>query len=411
MLSFLTKILKQQIKQPMKNKIASMLSRRYQDRTAVLPALGIIMLTMGLLTACGGNGEQAGQTNTQDGVTIESEPFGTMEDGREVTLYTLRNENGTEVEITNFGGIVTAIRTADAEGNLDNVVLGFDSLEKYLGNDPYFGAIIGRYGNRIANGTFTIDGTEYTLATNDGDHHLHGGVKGFNSVLWDARPMDDGSLQLTYLSEDGEEGYPGNLDVTVTYSLTNEDELKIDYKATTDEPTPVNLTNHSYFNLSGHPDSTILDHRLMIHANRYTPVDEGLIPIGQIVPVEGTPFDFTEFHRIGARIDQVEGGYDHNFVLNDTASDSMVHAATLYSPQSGRQMKVFTTEPGLQFYSGNFLDGSLQGPDGTSFVKHAALCLETQHFPNSPNEPEFPSTILRPGEQYHTVTVYQFSTR
>lgn len=370
------------------------------------------MLTLGgmLLAGCGGS-ESDSQSSGEEATTIESESFGTMDDGREVQLYTLTNAEGMEVEITNFGGIVTAIRTPDSQGNMDNVVLGFDSLEKYLGDDPYFGAIIGRYGNRIADGKFSIDGTEYTLATNDGDNHLHGGDTGFNSVLWDAQAMDDGSLKLHYLSEDGEEGYPGNLDVTVIYSLTSANELHIEYRATTDKATPVNLTNHSYFNLSGHPDSTILDHQLKINANQYTPVDEGLIPTGELKSVEGTPFDFTEFHKVGARIGQVQGGYDHNYVLNRASSDSMFHAATVYSPQSGREMKVYTTEPGLQFYSGNFLDGSLQGPDGTPFVKHAAMCLETQHFPNSPNEPDFPSTILRPGEEYHTVTVYEFSTR
>lgn len=344
-------------------------------------------------------------------VTVEKEPFGTLADGREVFLYTLTNKNGMEVQITNYGGTVTSISTPDRNGNFDNVVLGFDSLKKYTAGVPYFGAIIGRYGNRIEDGTFSIDGTQYQLATNDGDNHLHGGEQGFDKVLWDAVAQDDGSLKLSYLSKDGEEGYPGNLDVTVVYTLTNENELKIEYEATTDKATPVNLTNHSYFNLSGHPDSTILDHQLKINANQYTPVNDELIPTGELASVEGTPFDFTEFHRIGARIDQVEGGYDHNWVLNQGAGDSLFHAATLYDPGSGRQMKVFTEEPGLQFYSGNFLDGSLKGPDGTPFVKHAALCLETQHFPNSPNEPEFPSTILRPGETYQTTTIYKFETR
>ncbi len=351
------------------------------------------------------------ETETQPQTQIQEETFGQLEDGRSVSLYTLSNLNNVEVEITNYGGIVTAIRTPDSQGDLENVVLGFDSLDKYLEGTPYFGAIIGRYGNRIADAQFTLNDTTYELAANDGNNHLHGGNQGYDKVLWEGEMMDDGSLQLTYLSEDGEEGYPGNLDITVVYTLTNDNELQIDYQATTDKATPVNLTNHSYFNLSGQPDSTILDHELMIDAGQYTPVDDELIPTGDLASVEGTPFDFTEFNEIGARIDQVEGGYDHNWVLNQPEAESMFHAATLYSPASEREMQVYTTEPGLQFYSGNFLDGSLQGPDGTPYVQHAALCLETQHFPNSPNEPDFPSTILEPGETYETTTIYQFSTR
>lgn len=344
-------------------------------------------------------------------VSIQEEEFGTLDDGREVSLFTLSNADGMEVEIISYGGIITAVRAPDREENVENVVLGFDSLDKYLEGTPYFGAIIGRYANRIAEGTFTLDGTAYVLATNDGDHHLHGGERGFDKVLWDARTPGDGSLRLSYLSEDGEEGYPGNLEVSVIYRLTGNNELRIDYEGTTDRATPVNLTNHSYFNLAGRPDSTILDHRLKINADRYTPVNDELIPTGEIASVEGTPFDFTDFHRIGARIGQVEGGYDHNWVLNRPGEDSLFRAATLYHPDSGREMTVLTTEPGLQFYSGNFLDGSLRGPDGTPFVRHAALCLETQHFPNSPNEPDFPSTILEPGETYRSTTVYRFSTR
>ncbi len=351
------------------------------------------------------------KTDTVEKERIAQETFGTLEDGREVSLFTLTNANDMEVQITNYGGIVTAIRTSDRNGNMDNVVLGFDSLKKYTAGTPYFGALIGRYGNRIADGQFTLDGKEYQLPQNDGDNHLHGGEKGFDKVLWDAQPQDDGSLKLTYLSEDGEQGYPGNLNVAVIYTLTDENELKIEYEATTDKATPVNLTNHSYFNLSGHPDSTILGHELKINAAQYTPVDDELIPTGEIKDVAGTPFNFTDFNEIGARIDQVEGGYDHNWVLNRSSDDSLFHAATLYDDISGRELKVMTTEPGLQFYSGNFLDGSMQGPDGAPFVQHAALCLETQHFPNSPNEPDFPSTILRPTEIYQTTTIYKFSTR
>lgn len=341
---------------------------------------------------------------------IEKVEFGTLEDGSKAYLFTLSNSNDVEVKITNYGGIVTSIRVPDNQGTFENVVLGYDSLGKYLEDDPYFGAIIGRYGNRIANATFTLDGNEYELAANDGDNHLHGGEVGFNELLWEAEILNDRSLKLTHLSEDGEEGYPGNLQVSVIYILTDQNELKIEYEATTDKATPVNLTNHSYFNLTGDPSTPVLDHELTLNASQYTPVNEELIPTGEIAPVEGTAFDFTEPHEIGARIDRVEGGYDHNFVL-DSSPDSLQLAATLYEPESGRELKVFTMEPGIQFYSGNFLDGSLQGPDGTPFVKHGGLCLETQHYPNSPNESGFPSTILRPDETYNTITIYQFSSR
>lgn len=368
----------------------------------------IISLLAVINTGC--TGDKPDQPKEKN---ITQKPFGTLEDGREASLFTLTNEQNMTVSITNYGGILTTIRTPDKNGTMDNVVLGFNSLQPYLEGTPYFGAIIGRYGNRIANGRFELNGTEHTLATNDGNNHLHGGIKGFDKVLWNAEPQPDGSLKLTYLSEDGEEGYPGNLNVEVVYALSNKNELIIRYKATSDKATPVNLTNHSYFNLSGEPEQTILDHNLKINAQKYTPVNDELIPTGELKPVEGTPFDFTSFHTIGERIDQVPGGYDHNFVLNRSSNseDSLFHAATVRHPESGREMKVFTTEPGLQFYSGNFLDGSLKAPDGSSMVKHAALCLETQHFPNSPNEPGFPSTILQPGELYQTTTIYQFSTQ
>ncbi len=386
-----------------------------QDVISLLSVALSIALFSILISGCGGEGKENKNTEQKEQVSeeimIQEEDFGTLEDGSEVSLFTLTNSNDMEVKITNYGGIVTSIRIPDVNGSLDDVVLGFESLDKYLEGTPYFGAIIGRYGNRIAGGKFSIDGTEYELATNDGNNHLHGGEVGFDKVLWDAEIQDDNSLKLTYLSEDGEEGYPGNLEVSVVYSLTNDSELKIEYEATTDKATPVNLTNHSYFNLSGQPDSTILDHELMLNADQYTPVNDELIPTGELTEVEGTPFDFRNPHEIGARIDQVEGGYDHNWVLNRSENDSLFHAATLYHEESGREMKVFTEEPGIQFYSGNFLDGSLEGPDGTPFVQHAALCLETQHFPNSPNEPDFPSTILEPGETYETTTIYQFSTR
>jgi aldose 1-epimerase len=372
----------------------------------------LIALAIG---GCAGNETENNQPQKQaeeSMVSISEESFGTLDDSSEVKLYTLTNGNDMEVQITNFGGIITSINTPDKEGNVENVALGFDSLDKYLSGHPNFGALIGRYGNRIADGEFELNGTTYKLAKNDGNNHLHGGEVGFDDVLWDAAITPDSTLKLTYVSEDMEEGYPGKLDVTVTYSLTNENELKIEYEATTTKATPVNLTNHSYFNLTGNMDSTILDHQVKLNADQYTPVDEELIPTGEIASVEGTPFDFTEFQSIGERIDQVDGkGYDHNLVLNQPAADSMFLAATVYSPASGREMKVFTTEPGVQFYTSNFLDGSLESPAGIPFEQHSGFCLETQHFPNAPNEADFPSTILEPGDTYNTTTIYQFSTR
>jgi aldose 1-epimerase len=286
--------------------------------------------------------------------------------------------------------------------------VGFDSLNQYLQKPPYFGALIGRYGNRIANAKFTLDGTTYHLAANDGKNTLHGGLKGFDKVVWDATIPNDSvpSLTLKYLSKDGEEGFPGNLNVTVNYTLTNDNELKIEYNAVTDKPTPVNLTNHTYFNLSGDVNNTILDESLMIDADKYTPVDSTLIPTGKITAVKGTPYDFTSSKKIGQDIGQVKGGYDFNWVLNRKDS-SLQKVAVLTDSISGRSLEVYTTQPGLQFYTGNFLDGKFINRDGKPIKQHAALCLETQHFPDSPNEPGFPSTILRPGEKYHSVTVYK----
>lgn len=344
------------------------------------------------------------------GITIEN--WGTA-DGKPVMLYTLTNVNGTKVKITNYGGTVTSWVTKDKAGNMSDVVMGYDSLAPYLQASPYFGAIIGRYGNRIAKGSFTLDGKTFKLAANDGPNHLHGGTKGFDKVVWDAQPDTAGgntSLILTYLSKDGEEGYPGNLNVKVVYTLNDADGLLMDYSAETDQPTVVNLTNHSYFNLSGDVSNTILNHTLQVHADKYTPVDATLIPTGDLVDVTGTPFDFRQPFKIGDRIANVEGGYDHNFVLHRT-SDGMELVATLYDTISGRQLEVITTEPGLQFYSGNFLDGTLKTPDGKSIVKHGALCLETQHFPDSPNKPDFPTTVLKPGEKYSTQTIYKITVR
>lgn len=358
------------------------------------------------------------------GVTVcpevgQREILGTGPQGRKAYTYMLVNAHGMTVKITNYGGIVTQLFVPDRNGNFDDVVLGYNNLEQYIEDSPYFGALIGRYGNRIGGAEFTLDGVTYELAANDGPNHLHGGIKGFDKVFWDAEVMgtDEGpALKLTYLSEDGEEGYPGSLHCTVIYTLTNDNELVIDYRATTDKATPVNLTHHSYFNLTG-CKRDILGHRLMINADKFTPVDQGLIPTGEILSVKGTPMDFTEPHAIGARIDadyhQLEygGGYDHNWVLNKKGKRAMSLAARVYEPSSGRLMKVFTTEPGLQFYSGNFLDGSLTGKYGKVYEHRYGFCLETQHFPDSPNKPQFPSTILRPGETYKTRTIYRFSVR
>ncbi len=328
--------------------------------------------------------------------------------GKPVDLYTLTNKKGDEVKISTYGATVTSWIVADNKKGKSNIVLGFDSLSGYLAKPPYFGATIGRYGNRIANAKFKIDTTTYQLAANDGKNHLHGGNKGYDKVIWDATPATDSSasLTLTYLSKDGEEGYPGNLKITVVYTLTDDNELLIDYSAETDKATPVNLTNHSYFNLTGDVNNTILNHQLQVNADKYTPVDAGLIPTGELKDVKGTAFDFLQAHKIGERIANVEGGYDHNFVLTRKGSDLEL-VATLSDSSTGRKLEVYTTEPGLQFYSGNFLDGTIKSSDGKAIQKHTGLCLETQHYPDSPNQPAFPSTILKPGEKYHTVTKYK----
>ena len=349
----------------------------------------------------------------------QQEAFGETADGTPVQLYTLRNEQGMEAQITNYGGIITSLKVPDSEGNFEDVVLGFSSLDKYLEGHPYFGAIVGRYANRIDEGQFTLNDSTYTLATNNGPNHLHGGTKGFDKRTWEARQGtgEDGPyLELSYVSPDGEEGYPGTLTTTVTYTLLPENALRIDYEAETNKKTILNLTNHSYFNLAG--DGSILDHRLMINAHQFTPIDSTLIPTGTLRSVEGTPFDFTEPTRIGARINsdnqqiQFAGGYDHNFVLKEkTPDDELTLAARVYEPRSGRVMEVRTTQPGVQFYSGNFLDGSLTGKGGTAYEHRNGFCLETQHFPDSPNQPSFPSVVLEPGETYSETTVYDFSTR
>jgi len=332
-------------------------------------------------------------------------------DSKKVALYTLTNKNGVQVKISNYGGTVTSWTTPDKNGKMDNILLGFDSLSGYLKRPPYFGALIGRYGNRIAKGKFKIDTATYILATNDGKNHLHGGVKGFDKVVWDVVEPTDSipSITLNYLAKDGEEGYPGNLKVTVKYTLTDNNELTIEYDAETDKPTVLNLTQHNYYNLAGDHNS-ILNHSLQIDADNFTPVDSTLIPTGEIKTVKGSAFDFTTATKIGARIDSVKGGYDHNWVLNKK-DNSLQLVATLSEETSGRKMEVYTTEPGLQFYSGNFLDGKFKDNAGKGFQKHSALCLETQHFPNSPNQPSFPTTLLKPGEKYHSVTKYKVSAK
>jgi len=339
--------------------------------------------------------------------------FGTV-DGKPVYLFTMKNRNGITVRITNYGGIITSILVPDKNGKSGDIVLGYDSLKGYLEATPYFGAIVGRYANRIAKGRFNLDGKTYKLAINNGNNTLHGGIKGFDKVVWDASESYDSagaSLMLTYLSKDGEEGYPGNLSVKVTYTLTNNDEFSTLIEATTDKATPVNLCSHSYFNLAER-DTSILGHMLTINADRYTVVNDEFIPTGELRPVKGTTMDFTVPHMIGQRIDQVPGappgGYDHNYVLVKTPGDLSL-AATIEDPVSGRILEILTTQPGVQFYSGNFLDGTITGKGGKKYFKHWGLCLETQHFPDSPNQSTFPNTILRPGEKYSETTVYKFS--
>ena len=347
-------------------------------------------------------------------VLIDANTFKTEHEGKTVELFTLRNENGVVVQITNYGGRIISIWTPDKNGNFADVVIGYETLAEYLkSNEIYYGTLIGRYGNRIANGKFTLNDSVYTLATNNGKNHLHGGVKGFNNVVWDAKQPDALTLELTYLSVDGEEGYPGNLNVKVVYRLTSENELKVEYWATTDKPTPVNLTQHSFFNLKGAGSGDVNDHLMMINAEGYTPVDSTLIPTGEIATVEGTPFDFRKPVAIGARVNddnqqlKYGGGYDHNFVLNK-AETGLNYAAKVVEPLSGRTLEAFTNEPGLQFYGGNFMKGKDSGKGGNVFGYRGAFCLETQHFPDSPNKPQFPSTVLNPGQEYYSICVYKF---
>ena len=343
---------------------------------------------------------------------------GKMPDGRAIDIVTMRNRSGIEMTVLTYGGVIATLRTPDRTGASDDIVLGFDDLASYADKSPYFGCLIGRYGNRIAKGRFMLDGKEYTLATNNGANHLHGGLKGWDKAVWLAEPSQDAkgvSVLLTHTSADGDEGYPGTVKARVRYTLTEDNRLIVDYEATTDKPTVINLTQHSYFNLAGAKAADILGHQLRLNAASYTPVDDGLIPTGEIAPVAGTPFDFQTITPIGARINGdhqqlVRGkGYDHNFVLARKGA-GLEEAAHVIEPTTGRTMTISTTEPGIQFYSGNFLDGTLKGKGGRVYPHRSGFCLETQHYPDSPNQPKFPTTVLKPGETYKTQTVFRFGT-
>ncbi|HEX5073967.1 MAG TPA: aldose epimerase family protein [Gemmatimonadaceae bacterium] len=396
-------------------------------------AIGALLLSIGALTACARTDTSSDTTRPSakapdlspldsivapSGARVTRAAYGTLPTGEQVHMFTMRNARGLEMRVIDFGGIIVSLRTPDRAGNLADIVLGMDDLEGYVKSSPYFGAITGRYANRIAKGQFTLDGTTYKLAVNNGPNALHGGLKGFDRVVWQTEPSADSGgarLVMRYTSADGEEGYPGTLHVTVTYTLTERNELAIEYRATTDKPTPINLTNHSYFNLAGEGSGTVLGQVLTINADRYVPVDTTFIPTGELASVAGTPFDFRTPTAIGARIGQPDQqlknghGYDHTFVLNRPAGDSgLVHAAHVVDPTSGRTLDVATTEPGVQFYTGNFLDGKVVGKNGHAYPQRGGFCLETHHFPDSPNKPQFPSTILRPGETFHSRTVFTF---
>jgi aldose 1-epimerase len=366
-------------------------------------------LTAVLLAGCASPGSSAGQ--------ISKAPFGTTKEGTPVDIYTLRNARGVEARICNYGGIVVSMRVPDRSGNFDDVVLGFDNLDSYIKGSPYFGALVGRYGNRIAKGKFSLDGVAHTLAVNNGPNALHGGIKGFDKVVWQAKPIASSQgpgLELTYVSKDGEEGFPGTLTVTAVYTLTADNALRLDFTATTDKDTIVNLTHHSYFNLAGKGD--VLAYEVYINADGFTPVDSTLIPTGELKPVAGTPFDFRQPTAIGARINQSDeqlkfgNGYDHNWVMNKAPGQLEV-IARVTEPTTGRVLEVLSTEPGMQFYTGNFLDGSLTGKGGRVYQFRNAFCMEPQHYPNSPNQPNFPSVVLKPGQVYKNTIMYRFSTK
>ncbi|MGO9467477.1 MAG: aldose epimerase family protein [Isosphaeraceae bacterium] len=381
----------------------------------VIASIGIAVSLVGMQLFCAAAAEKLENRHSQSHGRVERMLFGKTADGTAVDLYVLTNGKIT-AKVMTLGGIVTELHVPDRDGKVADVVLGFDNLDSYLAGHPHFGAITGRFANRIAKGRFTLDGKEYKLAVNNGPNSLHGGLKGFDKVVWKAEDVsgpDGPAVKMSYLSPDGEEGYPGNLAVSVTYTVTSDAALRIDYSATTDKPTPVNLTNHSYFNLGGPASGPVLDHEVMLAADEYTAADETLIPTGELKPVRGTPLDFTTPTAIGARFDQLPGdpkGYDHNYVIRqDNRSPAL--AARVYEPRSGRVMEMYTTEPGVQFYTANFLDGKLKGKGGVPYNKQQAFCLEAQHFPDSVNHDTFPSTILRPGSTYKQTTIYKFSAR
>lgn len=385
------------------------------NRNRIL-SVGVFVIALAL-AGCATCPTQGTKTSECNGMNVNVEPFGATPDGQQVSLYTLTNANGVEAKITNFGGIVQSLKVPDRNSAMADIVLGFDTLDGYVNKHPYFGAIVGRYGNRIARGKFTLDGKEYTLAINNEPNALHGGLKGFDKYVWAATSFQDADavgLKLTLESPDGDEGYPGTLTMTVTYRLTNENALEIHYEATTDAPTVLNLTNHSYFNLDGAGNGDILDQIVMINADKLTPVDKTLIPTGEMPEVAGTPFDFRTAKPIGQDInadnEQIKfgGGFDHNFVLNK-GDGGMTLAARVVGPESGRVMEVYTTEPGMQFYTGNFLDSTNIGKGGIVYAYRFGFCMETQHYPDSPNQPNFPTVVLRPGEKYDTTTIYKFS--
>ena len=371
------------------------------------------VLTIALLAF----GQAGARQTTRITGKVQTQPFGSV-DGKQVSCYTLKNKNGIEARLTNYGATLVSLKIPDRNGKFDDIVLGYDDANDFANGKSYFGATVGRYGNRIAKAKFTLQGVPYNLAKNNGENSLHGGTKGFNKVIWDAKDVSAKgvpAIQFTYVSKDGEEGYPGTLTAKVTYTLTDANELRLDYDITTDKDTVQNLTHHSYFNLAG-VGHDILGHELRLNADRYTPVDDTLIPTGELIKVEGTPFDFRRPTAIGARINQSDEqlnrgkGYDHNWVLNGK-SGTMRLAAQVYEPASGRTMEVTTTEPGIQFYSGNFLDGSEHGRSGKAYAHRTAFCLETQHFPDSPNHPDFPTTTLKAGQHYRSTTIYKFSTK
>jgi aldose 1-epimerase len=376
-----------------------------------------ICLCVVLAAVCLSGGKVTGRSfqRSQTGLGVKEKLFGRMPDGREVTLYELKNAKGVRAGIINYGAILVSLEVPDRDGKLDDVALGFDDMDSYINRNPLFGAVVGRYANRIANASFTLDDKEYKLTANAGKNHIHGGgKKRFDKVLWEGSLLPgskEAGVRFSYLSKDGDEGFPGNLKCIVTYTLTNNNELKISYQATTDKPTIINLTNHSYFNLAGAGNGDVLDHEMIINADFYTPSDTALIPTGEIHSVKDTPLDFTSPKTIGARISQLTQtrGYDHNYVLKNSGG-ALIPAAKVYEPKSGRVMEVHTTEPGMQLYTANGMR-SVKGKGGKIYNRHYGFCLETQHFPDSPNKPHFPSVVLRPGEKFNTITVFTFSTR